>query len=324
MKKLLLFAIAFMLFSCNSGDDETKTNQETEPKLILKTENISFQNASAMPKAMWLSTSTVDAYSNSILVSDGVDLYTIGSSGSWSYAYSAFSNTHRFSWGNLVTDGNSVVFFNGSGNGGINSKAFFAGINGGSTASTNIPTVYNVRSAGSTKGQGNKYYIAGGSDGLGNLQKSVYEINFNFNTKTIQNIDKITELPEAKETQIEFLNNKLYVIGGYNGTASKRIDVFDLSTNKWTFLGNMPYGFSSHSTCVQGSKIWIVGSYNLTDQQLAYYNTATNEFVTVNSNIIARRHANAEIIGNKLYVIGGATTSSSLSALTSVQVANLQ
>lgn len=102
-----------------------------------------------------------------------------------------------------------------------------------------------------------------------------------------------------------------------------KIDCYDLITKTWTFLGNMPYGFSSHSTCVQGAKIWIIGNYNLADQQLAYYNTATNEFVTVNSNIIPRRHVNAEVLGNKLYVFSGATGSNSSSALTSMQVANL-
>lgn len=61
---------------------------------------------------------------------------------------------------------------------------------------------------------------------------------------------------ETKNTQIEIINQKIYVIGGYDGQlASKRIDFYDMKTKKWTFVGEMPYGFSSHATAVYNDKI---------------------------------------------------------------------
>ena len=118
------------------------------------------------------------------------------------------------------------------------------------------------------------------------------------------------------------MNDKLYVIGGFNGTSSRLINVFDLNTNRWTDQFIMPAGISGHSLAVSGDKIFMAGGYN-NQAFLAYFDTTTNKFHQLSSNMIPRRHAAAEVYNNKLYIIGGSTTSSTKSAIKSLQAADI-
>lgn len=316
MKKLFLFALILILNSCSRGTDNPTPTPTPEPTLILKTENLSFQDAPAIPQQMWLSTSSSNPFN--IFVSTGKRTLKFNpQNNSWENISTNFYS-NDLQWCNLIVQPSQFILFNG-----INNKFLSFNNYNGSWSSGLDANLDPVKSAGCYySGNNNIAYFAGGSRADGSFSNKLNKIEINYpNGNPV--ISQISTMPESKETQIELINDKIYVIGGYTGTTSKRIDVYDLASNKWTFLGNMPYGFSSHATCVNGSKIWIVGNYNLTDQQLAYYNTATNEFVTVNSNIIPRRHANAEVINNKLYVFSGATDSSSASALISMQVANI-
>lgn len=320
MKKL--FYLATILVALNSCSRDNNESTPTEPKLILKTENLSFQDGEKLPEPMWLSASS-SFQNDNMIITDGVKNYTYSTTNPhWVALPNTYQNTKKLGWCNVMYQ-YRLIHINGWNylDNTSNDKIFYTSNNNPNDKSKVYQNPNPVKSAGFVNWNYGTY-IAGGSDINGNYSKDVFELNVNPSSQSQTKV-KITELPEAKETSIEVVNYKLYVIGGYNGTSSKRIDCFDLITKTWTFLGNMPYGFSSHSTCVQGAKIWIVGNYNLADQQLAYYNTATNEFVTVNSNITPRRHVNAEVLGNKLYVFSGATGSNSSSALTSMQVANL-
>ncbi|RTZ49901.1 hypothetical protein EJ377_07030 [Chryseobacterium arthrosphaerae] len=89
-----------------------------------------------------------------------------------------------------------------------------------------------------------------------------------------RHLEPITGYATAKETKGKIVNNKLYVIGGFNGTSSNLIDVFDLDTNRWTHQYKMPVGVSGHSLAVADSKIFIVGDYD-NQSFLAYFDTVT-------------------------------------------------
>lgn len=81
---------------------------------------------------------------------------------------------------------------------------------------------------------------------------------------------------------------------------------------------NMPQGISAHATTFCENKIWIVGDYtNLTS--LACYDVVKNEFSSIQSNMIERRHAGAAVVNGRLYVLGGSTTSFMSSSLSSLQ-----
>ncbi|MGG7440084.1 Kelch repeat-containing protein [Chryseobacterium arthrosphaerae] len=164
-----------------------------------------------------------------------------------------------------------------------------------------------------------KIYVFGGS-GLNGAP--IYSDQFQYYDIASDTWNPLPDMPTAKETKGKIVNNKLYVIGGFNGTSSNLIDVFDLDTNRWTHQYKMPVGVSGHSLAVADSKIFIVGDYD-NQSFLAYFDTVTHQFRQISSNMLPRRHATAEVYDNKLYIMGGNTTSLPSSSIGSTQVADL-
>ncbi|MGH1519855.1 Kelch repeat-containing protein [Chryseobacterium sp. JK1] len=166
-----------------------------------------------------------------------------------------------------------------------------------------------------------KIYVFGGS-GLKGAANTVYSNKFQYYDIASDTWHSLPDMPTAKETKGKIVNDKLYVIGGFNGSSSNLIDVYDLTSNRWTNQYTMPDGVSGHSLTVEGNKIFIIGSYN-NQTFLAYFDTTTNELHELSSNMIPRRHSAAEIYDHKLYIIGGSSTSVITSAIGSTQVADI-
>lgn len=166
-----------------------------------------------------------------------------------------------------------------------------------------------------------KIYVFGGS-GLNGAATTAFSNRFQYYDIASNTWHPLPDMPTARETKGKIVNDKLYVIGGFNGTSSRLINVFDLNTNRWTDQFIMPAGISGHSLAVSGTKIFIAGGYN-NQTFLAYFDTTTNKFHQLSSNMIPRRHAAAEVYNNKLYIIGGSTTSVTKSAIKSTQAADI-
>ncbi|WPO91675.1 Kelch repeat-containing protein [Chryseobacterium sp. HR92] len=166
-----------------------------------------------------------------------------------------------------------------------------------------------------------KIYVFGGS-GLNGAKNTVFSNRFQYYDIASNTWHPLPDMPTARETKGKIVNDKLYVIGGFNGTSSRLINVYDLNTNRWTNQYTMPAGISGHSLAVSGDKIFIAGGYN-NQTFLAYFDTTTNKFHQLSSNMIPRRHATAEVYNNKLYIIGGSTASSTKSAIKSLQAADI-
>lgn len=166
-----------------------------------------------------------------------------------------------------------------------------------------------------------KIYVFGGS-GLNGTTRTAFTNKFQYYDIASNTWNSLPDMPIAKETKGKIVNDKLYVIGGFNGTSSNLIDVYDLNKNLWTNQYTMPEGVSGHSLAVSDDKIFIVGGY---DNQtfLAYFDTNTNELHELSSNMIPRRHSAVEIYNKKLYILGGSTTSIADSAINSIQVADI-
>jgi N-acetylneuraminic acid mutarotase len=169
--------------------------------------------------------------------------------------------------------------------------------------------------------QNGKIYVFGGS-GLNGTKNTVFSNRFQYYDIASNTWHPLPDMPTARETKGKIVNDKLYVIGGFNGTSSRLINVYDLNTNRWTNQYTMPAGISGHSLAVSGDKIFIEGGYN-NQTFLAYFDTTTNKFHQLSSNMIPRRHATAEVYNNKLYIIGGSTASSTKSAIKSLQAADI-
>ncbi|MDC8098535.1 Kelch repeat-containing protein [Chryseobacterium rhizosphaerae] len=166
-----------------------------------------------------------------------------------------------------------------------------------------------------------KIYVFGGS-GLSGAKNTVFSNKFQVYDIASNTWNSLPDMPTARETKGKIVNDKLYVIGGFNGTPSRLINVYDLNTNLWIKQYTMPSGISGHALAVSDNKIFIVGGFN-NQTFLAYFDTTTNTFHQLSSNMIPRRHAAAEVYNNKLYIIGGSTTSLTSSAIKSIQVADI-
>ncbi|WP_089744226.1 Kelch repeat-containing protein [Chryseobacterium taihuense] len=166
-----------------------------------------------------------------------------------------------------------------------------------------------------------KIYTFGGS-GLNNAATTVFSDRFQYYDIASDTWHPLPNMPNAREARGKIVNDKLYVIGGFNGTSSRLVNVYDLTKNEWTEQYTMPAAISGHSLAVSGTKIFIAGGYN-NQNFLAYFDTETNKLHQLSSNMIPRRHAAAEIYNNKLYIMGGSTASSTKSAIKSLQVADI-
>ncbi|WP_027387982.1 T9SS C-terminal target domain-containing protein [Chryseobacterium gregarium] len=216
---------------------------------------------------------------------------------------------------NSETDRNKIYIFNGSENNRLEILDLAA-----HTVTHGAVNPFYAEGAGSAIHHG-KIYVFGGS-GLNGAAKTVFSDQFQYYDIASDTWNSLPDMPTAKETRGKIVNDKLYVIGGFNGTSSNLINVYDLNTNLWTDQYMMPVGVSGHSLAVSGDKIFIVGGYD--DQTfLAYFDTTTKTLHQLSSNMIPRRHSAAEVHDHKLYIIGGSTTSITASAIKSIQVADI-
>lgn len=208
--------------------------------------------------------------------------------------------------------GEYLYVFNGESiNGIMNSKVEKINITDGSISyMTENPQP--CRSAGFATCN-DKIYSFGGNLGSNEYSNLLYEFDPILDTWVV-----LSQIPFTGETKGEIIDGKLYVIGGFNGNVSDRIDIYDIQSNSWDDPIIMPYGISAHSTTIVGSKIYIIGDFsNLSS--VCYFETSDRTFKVLENNMIGRRHSAVENINESIYVIGGNTESNIQSALSSVQ-----
>lgn len=282
-------------------------------------QTLTFQNLTDMPVGRGATNSII--VDDNIYVSNGykdtegnanyIEKYNI-TDNRWSLVNSSLI-PKKFA--NSETYHNKIYIFNGLGN----SKLEILDLSSNKiTKGADNP--FYASGSGSALHNG-KIYVFGGS-GVNDAKKTIYSNKFQYYDIASDTWNSLPDMPTFKETRGKIVNDKLYVIGGFNGTSSNLIDVYDLNTNRWTNQYTMPVGVSGHSLAVLSDKIFIVGGYN--DKTfLAYFDTATNELHQLSSNMIPRRHSTAAIYGHQLYIIGGNTTTNANSAIKSTQVADI-
>ena len=218
-------------------------------------------------------------------------------------------------FGNSETYGNKVYIFNGWGN------SHLEIIDLETHKKTKGAVNHSYTGNGGSDIYDGKIYTFGGS-GLNNAATTVFSDRFQYYDIATNTWHPLPKMPNAREARGKIVNDKLYVIGGFNGTSSRLVNVFDLKKNLWTEQYTMSAEISGHSLAVSGTKIFIVGGTN-NQNFLAYFDTETNKLYKLSSNMIPRRHAAAEIYNNKLYIMGGSTASSTKSSIKSLQVADI-
>jgi N-acetylneuraminic acid mutarotase len=109
------------------------------------------------------------------------------------------------------------------------------------------------------------------------------------------------------------VGDNLFVFGGYSDyvwTAVNRVDVYNVKTNVWTQLRDMPKPLNHVAMAVQGTKVWMMGGYlgenpGPSVRDVYIYDTVTDTYTAGPSLPEERGAGAASIVGNKLVYFGG-------------------
>lgn len=114
----------------------------------------------------------------------------------------------------------------------------------------------------------------------------------------------------------EICGNNMYVLGGMDESdrGSDKVFYYNISNDRWErYLWTMPYSISRATSVVIKDRIYITsGVYidpfnsNKLDSSLVWeFNTTTNKLKIVSSIPIPRSNHVSEVVGDKIYTIGG-------------------
>jgi N-acetylneuraminic acid mutarotase len=218
-----------------------------------------------------------------------------------------------------IVDGNLYLFNGDVGNKTLSNKMEVVDLNSGSISlSTNNPQP--VHAGGVTTWK-NKIYSFGGKTIASPPTYSDKLYEFDPAKKAWKELASMTEKKECKGAA---LNGKIYVIGGYDGKPSNKINVYDIATDKWSDAIKMPFGVSANSVVAYDNKVYTFFDYT-TQTMVGVYDPSTNKFTLLKQqSMIHRRHAAAHMINDKVYIAGGNTNEYANSALSSCQVADMK
>ena len=106
-------------------------------------------------------------------------------------------------------------------------------------------------------------------------------------------------MPEAKETQGVLINDKIYLIGGFNKIALNTIETYNLETGIWEKEGELFKGINNPTVTSNGNTI-----YFFDDGNIYTYNILTKE---LNKYLIDLSLISAKLFfnNNTLYILGG-------------------
>lgn len=155
-----------------------------------------------------------------------------------------------------------------------------------------------------------KIYIWGGTQygHLGSASNQGHSIAslYSFDPKS-ESFSQLADMPQQGEVSGTIINGVIYTFGGYESYLNekfKNINAYNIATNTWATVAQLPIALSSNTVTVAGNLIFVVGDYDK-GTFLGYYNTVTNKFTRLKSNMKGRRAGGAMVIGSKLYVFGG-------------------
>jgi len=126
----------------------------------------------------------------------------------------------------------------------------------------------------------------------------------------------LTPIPNAAQNwQAVFIDGKFYLPGGYNGAHNNWLQIYDPATNTWTAGANMPVATTPMAAGWNG-KLYIFGGNPGPMNNVAMYDPATNTWTTGLAPMpTARSYGRALTVGDKIFVIGGATSSATTGAV---------
>jgi hypothetical protein len=121
-----------------------------------------------------------------------------------------------------------------------------------------------------------------------------------------------TSMPTARSGSVAItLNDKIYVVGGYNsGGYLSANEEFDPVNNAWTSKASMPTPRSYAGGGSVGGGVYVIGGYNSngTLSVNEEYNPSTNSWTSRAALPAARYSPASGVAGGRIYIIGGSST----------------
>lgn len=147
---------------------------------------------------------------------------------------------------------------------------------------------------------GNKLFVSGG---ISNTTLSTTFL-IDLTSKLVENLK---EVRQRSHTTGIYINNKVFIFGGYNGNSDlNTFDAFNMNTKKWEQLASMPKTVCYTSVLELNDKFLIVGRYNLIltyDWNLNSYNEVTNQLTIDSYSILIKDNRKIHLLHeNKVYI----------------------
>lgn len=173
---------------------------------------------------------------------------------------------------------------------------------------------------------GRKVYLASNFTKIKGFDYSNAIIEIDLDTKEATFVCNLPSDPELNLTvaymAMEYLNGKLYLFGGMRysyANVSNKIKIVDLSSKKaWVSNAVTPVAAKMFSTCVVGSKIYIMGGaeQNSPKTGVYCYDTVNDTCTTVATYPVSVAGMSCIPVGKYIYCFGGAQTNFNYSAPT--------
>jgi N-acetylneuraminic acid mutarotase len=106
---------------------------------------------------------------------------------------------------------------------------------------------------------------------------------------------------------VEVLGRKIYVVGGYNGSANNIAERYDPETNTLETLNSMSHARHAVASTVLNGKVYAIGGQGLSSVEV--YDPSTESWSTGVALPSEVNHGTAITVAGKIYLIGGRNTS---------------
>ncbi|MEO0158911.1 MAG: kelch repeat-containing protein [candidate division WOR-3 bacterium] len=146
----------------------------------------------------------------------------------------------------------------------------------------------------------NGFYIFGG-DTSSNDYSTSRMIIYNGTYKISDTLNAPLHL---KNSCIASYNNKIYIFGGYiANTPTNNFFLYDINSNTYQDLGNLPFNAGGCFAVVLNNRIYIIVGANTTS--FYEFNPSNNTFTQKASLTYSRDGLCAVVLNNQIYAIGG-------------------
>jgi hypothetical protein len=119
----------------------------------------------------------------------------------------------------------------------------------------------------------------------------------------------LTPMPTARKgLGVAVVDNKIYAIGGYNGSYLGANEMYDLETDSWTTKTPMPTPRDDFAVAVCQNKIYVIGGSTENDTFTAVnqvYDPSTDTWETKTPMLTPRSGLCASVVDGKIYLLGG-------------------